>query len=544
MHMIQSGASFSMNRKLWVWVVLGILVRLVAINQPLLDAHAIRQCYTAACTQSILREPGFPLSSQIHWRGDREPRIALEAPIYNYLTIGAYHALHDLDGSGKVVSIALWLASFFVLQQLWRRCLSGAEAFWANALFVFSPISVFFSQAFSPEMLVQFLALSLVWRFLCYHESGRRSDFFGFAAIGCLGLLVKVPEIFHLWVFALALIVIKERGRLFVRWEYWTAGIATVLLVYSWSRYITPLNGAYDETWRTDRMLAYHFHTFRERLDARPYVRFASYVVPFLMAVGSAPGIALGAYVHLRERRWSWPTFWIASVFVYYMTWGFGPAQEHSYYQLPALAPCCYLFGVGMSRLRCSPRLWISRYAAPALAAMTAIFCVMATAYLFRQDRVIYDAAIWVRRHAAPADSVIFKASHDPNSFNFPHEPVFAYYADRTVWLDTTYLSPADRQHAEQTAAWVVETYPAVLRGRIEQVRRILKGAAELPKPSWLSVGNDPAWTMVHDTPQIRIYRRLSPASASDSSGASTGQPDNAGAERAPQGSSSSPPVP
>ena len=515
-------------------MVLGVLIRLVAINQPLIDAHAIRQCYTAVCTRSILREPGFPLSSQINWRGDRNPRIALEAPVYNYATIGVYHLLGNLDISGKLVSIALWLASFFVLQQLWRRCLSDAEAIWANALFVLAPVSVFFAQAFLPEMLVQLIAFGIVWRFLCYQESGRTGDFFVFAAVGCLGLLVKVPEIFHLWVFAFVLLVIKEKARLLIRWPYWVAVMVTLLLVYSWSRYIAPLNEDYDEAWRTDHMLAYHFHTLRERLDPRAYAHFAAYLLPFVMGLGGVPGIALGAVVQFRERRWSWPTVWIGSIVLYYMTWGFGPAQEHSYYQLPALAPCCYLFGIGMTRLRGSQRLWVSRYGVPALAAGTAVVCVLVTCYLFRQDRVIYDAAVWVRQHTAPADAVIFKSSHEPNSFNFPHEPVFAYYADRAVWLDTTYMSPAERQRAGQTAAWVVETYPAGHRGRIEQLRRALKGAAPLPQHPWQSVDGHPEWVPAYQTPQIRIYQRLAQPSASGSSGAATSPPDNAGAARAP----------
>ena len=164
-------------------MALGLLLRLVAINQPLIDAHSIRQCYTAVGTRSMLREPGMPLTSRVNWRGDRDVRIGLEIPVYNYLTIGVNKVIQNLDASGKLVSIALWLLSFFVLQEIWKRCLSEAEAFWANGLFVLSPVSIFFSQSFMPEMLVQLLGFTLIWRLLCYVDSRKRGDFFLFATV-------------------------------------------------------------------------------------------------------------------------------------------------------------------------------------------------------------------------------------------------------------------------------------------------------------------------------------------------------------------------
>ena len=106
-------------------------MRLVSIGGPLIDAHAIRQCYTAEASRSMLRESGFPMTLKVNWRGDRDVRLALELPVYNYLTIAAYHVLGDLDVSGKVVSIGFWALSFLVLQQIWKRCLNEAETFWA-----------------------------------------------------------------------------------------------------------------------------------------------------------------------------------------------------------------------------------------------------------------------------------------------------------------------------------------------------------------------------------------------------------------------------
>ena len=522
-------------------MLIGIALRTVAITQPLIDAHNIRQCYTAVCTRSILREPGFPLSSEVNWRGDQHLRLVLELPLDNYLAIGVNHLLHDLDASGKVVSLFFWSCSFLVLQHLWKRCLNARETFWANALFVCSPVSIFFAQAFQPEMLVQFLAFTMLWTFLRYLERGRLADFTWFSATACLVSLIKFPEIFHLLVLVFVLLFMKERWRAFIRPSHWISAAATVAVLVAWSRYTTPIIATYSVEWTPSHMLASYFGSVRERFDPSAYVRFSSYLVPFVMAVGGVPAIALGATVQFRERRWTWPTFWALSIAVYYLTWGFRVAQGHSYYQLPALGPCCCLFGVGMARLSSMKQPWISRYGTAAVAATTLIFAGLATAYLFRQDRTVHESALWIREHAAPNETVFYKAGHESTAVDFPHEAAFSYYADRAVWLDTSELTAAERTRAEQTSTWVVETYPPEETGLLEKIRRKLKRPVARTKPPWKSVAEDPAWSRVHQTAQIRIYRRSAAASAADPSAASTASPDSGAAGSARPGSSSIP---
>ena len=55
-----------LDRSVWLFLLMGIALRCVAINQPLVDAHVIRQCQTAAATQSLINQPGFNVSSRSH----------------------------------------------------------------------------------------------------------------------------------------------------------------------------------------------------------------------------------------------------------------------------------------------------------------------------------------------------------------------------------------------------------------------------------------------------------------------------------------------
>src|SRR5712691_3437097 len=97
----------------WAFLIVGIALRCVAINQPLVDAHLLRQCQTAAATDSLIDQHGFNLSSGIPWLGDINERYVQELPLYNYLAMGVHRVIGNLDISGKMVSILLWVAAFF-----------------------------------------------------------------------------------------------------------------------------------------------------------------------------------------------------------------------------------------------------------------------------------------------------------------------------------------------------------------------------------------------------------------------------------------------
>src|SRR6185436_12571196 len=69
------------KKSFWILFWFGILIHLVAVNQPLIDAHLVRQAQTADWTYHALKEPGFPLSAEVSWRGDTHARLILEFPL-------------------------------------------------------------------------------------------------------------------------------------------------------------------------------------------------------------------------------------------------------------------------------------------------------------------------------------------------------------------------------------------------------------------------------------------------------------------------------
>src|SRR4051794_9698408 len=97
-----------LERTFWLFLLCGIALRSVAINQPLIDAHLIRQCQTASATESLINQQGLNLSYRVPWSGDIDEPYLQELPIYNYLVIGLHKVIGNLDASGKATSILLW----------------------------------------------------------------------------------------------------------------------------------------------------------------------------------------------------------------------------------------------------------------------------------------------------------------------------------------------------------------------------------------------------------------------------------------------------
>ena len=477
----------------WALLALGLALRCAALTQPLLDAHMIRQCQTAAATKSLLEQPGFPLAARIPWLGDLDGRFVLEIPLYNYLAMGVHHLTGNLDLSGKLTSVMLWTVSFFLLQPIWRRMLDGAQTFWANALFVLAPLSVFYGQAFMPEMLVQALAFALLLAIICYSENPTLLRWTVLAAVGGIALLVKLPEVSHLY-FILAIVIFRRDGwRALIRPRHLIAGLVTVGAMKVWSNYSDSVNTAFLPDWSSKYMLPGFIGTFASRFTVKPWAMMLFYLGAFIVTGPAALAAAAGLWIFLRRKCGGILGLWLLSTVLFYLVWFGNAGTAQSYYNLPALAPLCALFGMGVSvllswkRIACWPR-------ASAFVVFAALLLCVAPVlrYLFRQDRQILAAAVWTREHTRPDDLILFRANHRWDMVDYYYNPVLAYYADRRTFVRTRLTPETYVRAALERASYAVVTLPPPPdEGLMSKVNR-LRGVALMQdeSPDWLEAAD------------------------------------------------------
>lgn len=505
-------SSPKLPRSFWLLLLAGLALRCVALNQPLVDAHPIRQCQTAAATKSMLAGPGLALSATIPWQGDLGTRYILELPLYNYLVIGMHHLTGHLDLSGKLTSVILWAISFICLQAIWRRMLDARQTWWASAMFVIAPLGVFYGQAFMPEMLVQALAFGLILTALRYRESPTLGRWVAVVAIGLAALLVKLPEVSHLYLIIAVLTFGLAGWRGLLAPRYLIAAVLTAAAVKAWGTYADSVNMKDLPEWTSKQILPDFIGTLGSRFDAKPWAMIALYIGGFIVPGPAAAGVAYGFWAFMRQSRERLLGLWLLSTAAYYLVWFGNAGTSQSYYNLPALAPLCALFGIGVSALLALERS--ARW--PRTAIITVILAAVLPAvpvlrYLFRQDRQILAAAEWLRNHTQPGDLVLFRPNHRWDMIDYYSNPIMAYYSERPTFVWTRLTPEPHRRAALERARYAVVTLPAPLpgglAGKLSQFRGI--SAPEAQPLDWLAAGNFEPLTQEAG---FAIYQRRSAA--------------------------------
>ena len=497
------------TRSFWILLIIGVALRCVALNQPLVDAHLIRQCQTAAATKGLIETPGFHLSSKIPWLGDLDAHYILELPAYNYLVMGVWWLTGNLDLSGKVTTILLWATSLVCLQFIWRRLLDPQPTFWANLLFVVAPLSVFYGQAFMPEMLVQALAIVFVLLVLRYEENPSLARWSLCAGVGLVGLLVKLPEIGHLYLILAVFVVWRDGWKGLVRPRYLLAAAATIVALKAWGNYVDSINAAYLPEWTSKENLKLFIGGWESRFHLKPWVMAFLYVGAFIVPGPAALATLYGMSVLRQKNAQKILGPWLLALLCYYLLWfGSGPNSQ-SYYNLPALAPLCALFGIGMASLLEWQKLRPWRRTGMAVAIVLVVLpAIPVWQYLFTPDRQTLEAALWVRANTNRGDVILFRPNHRWDAIDYPNNPALAYYSRRPTFVWTGNTSDNYRRLALERASYAVVTLSSSPRSTgLLKVWRQFRGT-NLFQPDAMGWLEENGFQMLTAENGFAVYRR------------------------------------
>ena len=490
-----------MSRQNYTLLVLGISLRLILVGQPPVEDNSwIRQTQTADAIASWVEESPLALSARASWRGDLNARLLQELPLYNLMVWAPAKLGVPLDVAGRLVSMLLWVAGFLLLQRLWMRWLDETAIFWANFLFVFSPLSVAFGQAIMPEMLVQILVIGMVLLAVRYGERPKAATWWAMVGLGLVGCLLKLPEVSHIYLlFAVALGWPQKWKSLFAP-RVLLGGLLTLAGLSLWGALTNKMNGNWFSEWNSSSNLKSFLGDSDGRLSLTNWTKFVAY--QFLLLGSPVVWLAMvrgwrNIKASLGQNRWM--LAWWVGLGGFVLLWGGPTCMAHAYYNLPFLIPVCWAFGQGMDcdfwRVRPVARGWM-------VAGVLAVTLPM-TAYLLRPDPILVETTKWMKQNVPKGDLVIIKANHSVYTREYPQDPGFSYLSGRGVWIWTKFLLPAEKERAVQTARWIVETHPPlkdswweVLRKKIKQHERAPEDITLLLKETKAArVKDDPAFT-------------------------------------------------
>ena len=320
---------------LYIVLALGLALRLVNLQTPLIDKQAWRQTDTAAIARNFYEEGYSLFYPRVDWRGTTPGYVETNFPLYPFVVALLYAAA---DGTyewlGRLVAALCSTAAAVFLYWLALRLGMGRPgALLAALLYLLFPMSIYYGRTFMPEALMILLSVGSLWAFARWIDSGRRRDFALAALLGALCFLVKIPTLYlgfplvalawvhwgwrfvlkpALWLY-LVLVLVPA-----ILW-YWHANLLfaeTGLTFGIWNRY------GYDK-W--DRSLLFTADFYVTLLDRFWHSLYTPVGVVLVLA-----GLALAP---TQRREWTlW--VWMGGLVLYVFVVPEGNRRLH-YYQLP-----------------------------------------------------------------------------------------------------------------------------------------------------------------------------------------------------------------
>jgi len=433
-------------------ILVGVIERLYRFTAPILDQHFFRQTQTASQVW-LWDRFGFslfdyhvPMFGGGYW--------VLEFPWYQDVVYGLSLVFGFHEELGRVVSIAAFVASAYLLYEIGRRLLgSRAAAIAAVAFLAFMPITVFYYRAFLIDPFIIAFALLMV---LAAIRMSERMTWTWLATFLIATFVTALGKANLLVVFALPVLALLYRG--FVRrrasraqWVVLVGGGVVVLAaLVAWTRHADAINLASNGmTYSNMRWWYFGSRVFDAQLWTTIGERFVDNLSPLgvvMVALGVAaiPRLRSGYRVELILLALSVPVS--ISIFA-------NLNFVHDYYQLPYYATLSLLGGLGVWSVA-SLALRVSRGSAFQLAAGLLLGLVGIWSYTLFVGTFFSKNALGalglsetgaVIRDNTPDKPIITLGEGDD-----PREPTVLYEARRIGWrLDSLEPRTATRQITE-----------------------------------------------------------------------------------------------
>ncbi|MCX6705577.1 MAG: glycosyltransferase family 39 protein [Candidatus Woesebacteria bacterium] len=187
-------------------LILGFLVRLYKINNPIADWHSWRQADTASVTRNYvnlglnLLYPKYHDISKIQTGYfNKEGLRLVEFPVFNlfhYLLVKMLPNF-SFDALGRLTSVIFSVFSAFFLFLIGKRYLGKWGGLLSCFFFLFLPFNIYFSRVILPEPLCVFFSLFSLWLFIRYIDSEKVLYLFSSGIIFSLALLIKPFALFY-----------------------------------------------------------------------------------------------------------------------------------------------------------------------------------------------------------------------------------------------------------------------------------------------------------------------------------------------------------
>lgn len=250
-------------------LVLGFVVRLYRVNNPVADWHSWRQADTAAVSRNYLKNginlmlPKYDDISSIQ-TGIFNPKgyRMVEFPFYNAASVLFYKTVAALDFNvltlevcSRLLTISIAVVTAFFLFLIGRKLLGKWGGVLAAFFYLLIPYNIYFTRSILPDPLGVMFGVVSIWAFLEFFYSNKKVFFFISGIFFALALLIKPYLGFY--AFPAVYLAIKKYGikeffrnkkvifgtllylfisfAPFLLWRYWEGKFPEGIPFYEWA---------------------------------------------------------------------------------------------------------------------------------------------------------------------------------------------------------------------------------------------------------------------------------------------------------------------
>ncbi len=498
-------------------MLLGLVLRLKGIHNPLLDHPGWRQGDTAAIARNFATLDFNPFHPQTDYDGPPPNYVELELQIVPFLAACFYKLFGIHEVFGRAISLAFSLATIgvtgYFARWLFRSELAGLSA---ALLFAIYPGSTYYGRTFTPDTAMIFFLTSALYagaRWI-FDDAGGRRGFGAAAGLTAAAILAK----------PVALVALVPLAAMF--WErFGLAGALRRPATWLFAAVALAPYAAYDAY--VARIAEWHWASGITRLHVLPALReaFASFAAfrhklrlsrdalgmlgATMLGWSGFVTFAAAIFVPLRSRSRTLLFAWLGGALLY--TFVVVTVERVDYY-LYLFLPLAAIWsgGLGARLFGLLPATPFARRGAIALAALfilATIFAARASvAPYYAYDKSVYRAAKALDDSLAPG-ALIVMGHYDPSVL---------YYIDRKGWEEDPALwTPFDEESAiAKGARYFVAVEKNRLQHNVELDAWLERFPVSNPDAKWPVYETDYAKVLPGAEERWQEFRRREKAAA------------------------------
>ncbi len=501
-------------------LLLGLVLRLKGIHDPLLDHPGWRQGDTASIAKNFATLQYNILYPQTNYDGPPPNYVELELQIVPFIAATLYKIFGVHEVFGRVITIVFSLGTVGVVGCFARWLfLSDVAGLLAALLYAIMPGSIYYGRTFTPDATMVFFmtaALYAIAKLLLQSDRWTPRAVSSSTLLLALAFLAKPVSLVALVpIAALAVVAFRSRKRL--EWESLAViVIVPLLLLYGYDRFvsahaewhwasgITTLHvlPALGQSLRSAAALHFKFTQFRLVLGMLAWIMIGPVITAFaiLGCFFTPPGT--------RSRALLWA--WLAGGLLYtYVVVTVERVDYYMYLMLPLAALTAAAF---LSRLFEAVRESAARKELKYAAAVVGLLALAATIYqnrqivapYYRYSKAVYRDAIALDGTLRPGLLVVM--GH--------YDPSVLYYIGHYGWEEDPYLwTPFDEQSAIRKGA---RYYIDIERNRFNKNVELCAWMQRFPvldtNARWPVYVTDPALVLPSAGAQWREFRNAEKA--------------------------------